>query len=246
MLLLSHICYLFNYTKKKGNKKVFNNNIVGGVQMNKKYLIIVIVFIVILIMFFFFTDNSNNKQTDDVVALENNDIKVEEKVEKIIVDIKGAVNKPGIYEIENNKRVNDVIKLAGGLKKNANTNYINLSAKVKDEMVIWVYTTNEIEKLKLQQSSTEYMIKECNCPVVDNTACLNIQTSNSNKNNRLININTASLEDFMSLSGVGESKAQAIIDYRHKNGNFKTKEDIMNVTGIGESLYNKIKDFITV
>ena len=211
--------------------------------MNKKYIILIIIVVgIIFITFLSFNGSSNVKETE-VIALESNNISKEEKIDKVVVDIKGAIKKPGIYEIDSTKRVNDVIKLAGGLNKDANTNYINLSMKVKDEMVIWIYTNSEIKKMKLQTTSTEYMIKECNCPTFDNTACLNNEVSN---NNGLININTATIEQITTLSGIGESKAKAIIEYRTKNGPFKTQEDIMNVSGIGESAYNKIKDSITV
>ena len=176
-------------------------------------------------------------------------------VELIKVDIKGAVKKPGVYEINSDKRVIDIIELAGGLGKNANTNYINLSTKLHDEMVIWIYTNEEISKLELEKNSTEYMVKECNCPIVDNTTCINSKSDNSNnssdsKNNvsetNVIDLNKATLNDLMKISGIGESKAKQIIEYRNKNGNFKTIEDIKNVSGIGEALFNKIKGYIKV
>lgn len=146
-----------------------------------------------------------------------------------------------MYEVDSQKRVNDIITIAGGLNKDANTNYINLSAKVTDEMVIWIYTNKEIEKLKLDLSSTDYMIKECNCPVVNNTTCLN----NSSINEK-ININKATKEELMTLDGIGEAKAQDIINYRETNGAFKNIEDIKNVSGIGDSAYTKIKNNITI
>ena len=220
--------------------------------MKNKYLIIIgIVFIGILVFIITTQDKDNVAQAQVEESLEKkND---SDEITKVKVDIKGAVKKPGVYSVDSNKRVIDVIKLSGGLKSNANTNYINLSAKVKDEMVIWIYTSSEIKKMKLESSSSEYMIKSCNCPVVDNTACISNSnsnkkgnTSNSNNSNNIVNINTASIEELITLDGIGESKAKSIIDYRNKNGNFSKVEDIMNVSGIGESAYNKIKDHITV
>ena len=203
--------------------------------------------IVIIIIFIFSHKNKKIVEVEassDIIKESNN--KDDKKETEIIkVDIKGAIKKPGVYEVEVNKRVIDVISLAGGLNKNANTNYINLSEKVKDEMVIWIYTSKEIEQFKLKQDSSEYMIKSCNCPVVDNTTCLNNNTKEEKKDT-IININTASLEELMSLNGLGESKAKSIIEYRNKNGKFNSIEDIMNVKGIGESLYNKIKNNIKV
>ena len=191
------------------------------------------------------SSNSNLEKENKVDDVESS---TETKSEVIIqVDIKGAVKKPGVYEVNDDLRVNDIIAMAGGLNKNANTNYINLSARVRDEMVIWIYTNEEIDKLQLGKNSVQYMIQECNCPVVDNTTCLNNNEEKNNViNNNIVNINTASLEELTTLDGIGESKAKNIIDYRNKNGNFLNKEDIMNVSGIGESAYNKIKDNITV
>ena len=213
----------------------------------KKKIIIGIAFIIIGIFLIINTNKSNTKV--DAKIEESNIEKVDTKNtnNKIKVDIKGAVKKPGVYSVTDDKRVIDVIKSAGGLNSNANTNYINLSAKVTDEMVIWVYTNSEINKLKLNNNSTEYMIKSCNCPVVDNTTCLSNSNSNKTSNkNSMVNINTANIGELTSLTGIGESKAKSIIEYRTKNGKFKKIEDIMNVTGIGESAYNKIKNIITV
>lgn len=209
--------------------------------MNKKILVIIIVVIIFLgtlILNLNFSD-------EDVSAAENIELKSsnENKSSKIKIDIKGMIKNPGVYEVDSNSRVNDVIKIAGGLKKDANTNYINLSARVIDEMVIWIYSNKEIKELKLEQSSTKYMIQECNCPVVDNTTCLNNDKQNSGG---LVNINTDDESKLSSLAGIGEAKAKAIIEFRNKNGKFKTIEDIKNVSGIGESAYNKIKDYITV
>ena len=189
--------------------------------------------------------DNDDKDKEVNTTVENN---ITDEKNIVTVDIKGAVKNPGVYEIENNKRVIDVIELSGGTTKDANTNYVNLSTRVSDEMVIWIYTNKDIEELNLKQSSVEYMVKECNCPIVDNTTCLNSKEEKNVSENTegLININTASESDLMSLSGIGESKAKSIIDYRNKNGKFKSTQDIMNVSGIGESLYNKIKEHIEV
>jgi competence protein ComEA len=219
--------------------------------MKNKIILGILSILGLSIIVFFIVNKDVDAQTEDIVKediVESNSNK-EKNSTKIMVDIKGAVKKPGVYEVDTSYRVIDVIKKAGGLNSNANTNYINLSSKVSDEMVIWIYTKNEIDKLKLEQSSTKYMIESCNCPVVDNTTCLNSNNNTSNKNDTsksIVNINSATEEELLSITGIGESKAKNIIDYRNKNGKFNTKEDIMNVSGIGEALYNKIKDYITV
>lgn len=207
--------------------------------------IIIVTLIISICLGVLFVTSSSSKATSDVVDDSPLTLPKEEtKINEVIIDIKGAVNKPGVYKVKEDQRVNDVINLAGGLKKDANTNYINLSAKVKDEMVIWIYTKKEIEQLKMEQTSTKYMIESCNCPVVDNTTCLESKTESNSSG--LVNINTATIEQLMTLEGIGESKAKSIIEYRNANNGFKKKEDIKNVSGIGEAAYNKIADHITV
>ena len=170
---------------------------------------------------------------------------------KIKVDIKGAVKKAGVYELDEGSRVSDLIKLAGGLKSNASTKYLNLSKKLTDEMVIKVYTENQIKNMNITYNVQE----ECKCPKEDITSCAGasvIENGNGNDTNasdtinNKVSLNKASIDELMTLSGVGESKAKAIIEYRDENNGFKTIEEIMNVSGIGESAYNKIKDYITL
>lgn len=199
--------------------------------------------------------SSNNIQ--DLSSSDDSNIKVE---------IKGMVLNPGVYELENGKRVNDLIEVSGGLLENANTNYLNLSKKLKDEMIIIVYSNDEINSFKENKNSNYENIKiECNCPDTINDACMdigdishedNITYENNSENKNLdsnisdidskISINEASIEELTKVSGIGSSKAKSIIEYRKQNGNFKTIEDIMNVSGIGKSLFEKIKDYITV
>lgn len=210
----------------------------------KNKIIIGVSILLILVTLIFITLGDSKAVSEEEIENENitKDVIVNDK--EVVVDIKGAVKKPGVYVISSDLRVNDVIKKAGGLLKNANTNYINLSAKVSDELVIWIYTNEEIKKLQLENNSTEYMIKECNCPIVDNTTCLN--SINNGTSGSKVNINTASVDDLQTLEGIGESKAKSIIEYRNTNGKYKTIEDIKNVSGIGDSAFEKIKNNITV
>ena len=161
--------------------------------------------------------------------------------EFVKVDIKGAVKKPGVYEVNNGMRVIDVIEKAGGLSKSANTEYINLAKTVTDEMTIWIYTDKEIEKFEESNIKYEYIEKDCNCPSVENSACIDSGTSDNTK----ININTATLEELMTLSGIGEAKAKDIIEYREKTP-FSSIEELKNVSGIGDSSFEKIKNNITI
>lgn len=206
-----------------------------------------------------FNDGDKQENNSEIAIVEKKEENISDNVEvlsNIRVDVKGAVKKAGVYELDRNSRVIDAINLAGGFKSNASTKYLNLSKKISDEMVIYVYTTNQVKSMGIKEEIKE----ECNCPTVDTSICAgsNIIVSDKNNNTNVeenkneaegsnkVSLNNASKEELMTLSGIGESKALAIIEYRSKNNGFKVLEDIMNVSGIGESLYNKIKDNITL
>lgn len=208
----------------------------------KKTIIILTIIILLLggTIFVIYKNNQNSKE--EVIDIfkeeekENKETKKEETIKKVSVDIKGMINNPGVYEVDSKSRVNDVIALAGGLKEGADTSNINLAKIVSDEMTIIIYSTDEV----LEKFKQEVCI--CNCPYIENDACID----NNNNNSNLININTASLEELTTLTGIGDVKAEAIIKYRNEIGKFKSKEELLNVDGIGESLFEKIKDDITV
>lgn len=157
------------------------------------------------------------------------------------VDVKGAVKSPHVYSLEEGATVEDAINMAGGLNSDGVTKNINLSKRIKDEMVIYVFNEKEIEE-KETKNEIVCEIPKCECEqiVIDDTS------SNTNiKPTGKISINTAAKEELMTLNGIGESKAQEIINYRNANGNFNSIEEIKNVNGIGEAAYEKIKDYIT-
>ncbi len=171
--------------------------------------------------------------------------KKEKKEELISVDIKGEINIPGIYSLKESSRIIDVIDKAGGLTENADTTVINLSKKIKDEMVIIIYSKEQVNNFKETKQLEEQLQSKCISPdeeSLQNDACIEETYNNNGK----ININTASKQELMTLPGIGESKAKDIISYREKNGLFKTIEDIKKVSGIGDTLFAQIKENITV
>ena len=209
---------------------------------NKKYLIIIIGCIVILILslvLYLFNDDKEIEEDITLNTITEKQTTKKEKQEKLYVDVKGSVVNPGVYEFKYNDRVIDAIELAGGLTKNANTSNINLSQKLTSEMVIYVYSNSEIKNNKDNLSCDTI----CETNIIEVNNCISSTNSNSNS---LININTATLIELTNLSGIGESKAKNIIEYRNANGDFKSIEDLKNISGIGESLFEKIKDKITV
>ena len=169
-----------------------------------------------------------------------------DKEKYIQVDIKGAVKKKGVYRLLEGSTVNDAIEMAGGLSSNGTTSNINLSKKVYDEMVIYVFTKSELKEKESSKAIVCEVPKcECETVVVDREICTN-DDSSANNSGDLISINTASIEELMTLDGIGESKAKAIIEYRKTIGLFSKIEDLMNVSGIGEKAFEAIKNKITV
>ena len=139
----------------------------------------------------------------------------------IFVDIKGAVKNPGVYQMKVGDRVKDALEAAGGLTAEADSQKVNLAQRVEDQMVIVVPKVGE----EAEAIPAGAMSKEA---------------SKEGK----VNINTATVEELKTLKGVGEKKAEAIIEYRKKNGSFQTKEDLMKVRGIGKKLFESFQERI--
>lgn len=147
--------------------------------------------------------------------------------ETIKVHIAGEINKEGVYEVNNGDRLDDLVKRAGGLTKDANSKKINLAMKLEDQMKIYIPSIYDSED---EPSTTN-----------ENLLILDKPSTEIEK----ININKASKEELMTLPNIGEKRAEAIIEYR-ENTPFKKIEDIKNVTGIGEKFYQSLRDLITV
>lgn len=144
---------------------------------------------------------------------------------EILIDIKGEVKKPGVYTLSENARLQEAIFLAGGLTEKAEEKSLNLAAKLTDQQMIYVPNKEEAaETLPIQ----------------------NLTNENAAKTDDTININTATVTELQELSGIGEKKAQAIIDYREENGPFASVEDLTEVSGIGEKTVEKLKPSITI
>lgn len=218
------------------------------IKDNKKIIIGILVIIISLLIAIttYYFNQSEVVVAETTPKLEQQ----EEQITKIKVEIKGAINNPGVYELEDDSRVVDLINASGGLTENADTSLINLSKKLTDEMVVIIYTREEIENYNNSKIKTEYVYIEVpSCPDKVNEACIEEyqeETNDNEEENKLININTASINELTTLSGIGESKAKLIIEYREQNGNFKEINEITNVKGIGEALLEKIKDSITI
>ena len=144
----------------------------------------------------------------------------------IYVDVKGEVHHPGVYQMKAENRVKDLIEAAGGFTPSADDQKMNLAQLLEDQMVIVVPKKGEEVNSELAQAPAPHK-KEVG------------------KEGK-VNINTATVEELKTLKGIGEKKAEAIIEYRKKNGSFKNKEELMKVRGIGKKLYESFQERVIV
>ncbi|MDR5586164.1 MULTISPECIES: helix-hairpin-helix domain-containing protein [Clostridium] len=203
-------------------------------KANKKIGIIAILVIILIACLFTYIKSGKNKlvkndNTSIFVEEENQNSHEDEKIEKlkdknIVVEIKGEVKSPDVYELNDESIVKDVIEIAGGLTEEADISNINRAQKLKNHELIYIHNKNEVkDNISYSQS--------------------NMSTSN---NSGKININCAQLEELKNINGIGEAKAKRIIEYRENIGAFNSVEDIKNIDGIGEKSFEKLKDQIEV
>lgn len=205
------------------------------VQKYKKWIILLVSLLTVTILYYYFFNiqASSEHVTTNVEGayMETNEdygtTKVQQTSEKleastIIIDVKGAVQKPGVYEISANARVHEIIEKAGGLSDQADEAAVNLASSLEDGMVVYI-------------------------PLIGENKENPFQSTNENKDSpKKININLATSEELQTLSGIGPSKADAIISYREENGQFKSIEGLLEVSGIGEKSLEKLKEEVTV
>lgn len=182
-------------------------------------LLILIVGVLLVKHPFTFTDERPTiyEKESITVAAEESVEETHEADQIVVVDVKGAVKHPGVYEIASQSRVNDVILKAGGVTEDAHEQSINLAEIVYDEMVIYV-PSKEGEEQNIESAQTSDKIK----------------------------INQATSEQLETLTGIGPAKAQAIINYRDENGPFQSVDDLLNVPGIGQKTLDNIVDDIQI
>ena len=230
-------------------KEKFKKIITKIKKIDKDYVIIGVIVIAVIIFMIInlgkireFENKDNDKiinvessiNTGDDKSEENKEQKDDNSKEQIVngggifVHIDGYINNPGVYEIKENDRIKTLIDKAGGFKEGYSIKNINLAAKLSDGDKI--YIPNREEEKQIETTEVKG----------NNTGTVKI-TKNSK-----ININKASISELKQITGIGESTANKIIDYRDNVGKFKKIEDIKEVKGIGDSKYESIKDKITI
>lgn len=214
-------------------------------ESKKEFIIkigcICIIVIISVFLILFYSKKEENEEYNDFFEIDNieNTSGLEEKeeneimenqnnTEKIKVYITGEVNSPGVKEVSEGARIEDIIVLAGGLTEFANISKVNLAYKLEDGQKIYIPNVNE--------KVDEYITEENGEGIVEK----------SNKSLGKININTADIGTLCELPGVGESLANRIIQYREENGKFKSIDDLKNVSGIGEKKFESLREYIVV
>ncbi|MFW2109582.1 helix-hairpin-helix domain-containing protein [Bacillus spizizenii] len=200
-------------------------------NQHKKAIILAASAAVFIAVIFFLASGKNKEPMKQTVSTEteNTEVKQEafkdESNETIVIDIKGAVKHPGVYEMRTGDRLSQAIEKAGGTSEQADEMQVNLAELLQDGTVVYIPKRGEETAVHQGVGGA-------------------IQSDGGK--GTLVNINTATLEELQGISGVGPSTAEAIIAYREENGRFQTTEDITKVSGIGEKSFEKIKSSITV
>lgn len=228
-----------------------------------------VLFILIIGGIYFFHSHEESKAQESSAFLEKTELEEvpkKEETEKIKespeegyrIDIKGEVKRPGVYIAKKDMRVVDVLTLAGGLTKNADTSVNNLSRKVFDEMVIKIYSKKEVEAFSETKEKEQQVLEESKIisDGIPNDSVLSIEelvpSASLEKEKdeatpkKKVSINTATVDELITLNGIGAGKASLIVAYRDEHGPFEKIEDLMNVSGIGQAVFDKIKDDIEV
>ena len=192
------------------------------------------------------TNVESSINTDDDKSEENKEQKDDNSKEQIVngggifVHIDGYINNPGVYEIKENDRIKTLIDKAGGFKEGYSIKNINLAAKLSDGDKIYIPSVSEEKNSENNNNINTNLSGKGQ----------NVKTDRNNvsimKNNSKININTANISELKQITGIGESTANKIVDYRENVGKFKKIEDIKEVKGIGDAKYESLKNKITI
>ncbi|MES1038188.1 helix-hairpin-helix domain-containing protein [Peribacillus simplex] len=188
-------------------------------------------------IYFFLQQGENPADTEDIFSISEKEAEIEKSENEtaaepliIKVDVKGAVKSPGIFTAQAGDRVIDLISAAGSFTDKADKNKVNFAQIVEDQMVIYVPEIGEevmgnLENIQVGSSG---------------------DAATKGASGGLVNLNTATQEDLETLTGIGPSKANAILDYRETVGKFKEVDELKKVTGIGDKTFERLRDSISV
>jgi competence protein ComEA len=192
----------------------------------RPYLAMMVLFLVVLVGTIFFL----RRPEPTALALSTPTPRPTPTLASITVEVRGAINKPGVYALAVGSRVQDVLTLAGEMTNTADPRTLNLARKLNDGEQVYVPS----------QGETPPTVAPVSTPAVRGIPTVLKQPLGK------VNLNTATLTDLDTLPGIGPAIAQRIIEYRQQNGAFAKLEDIKKVRGIGDALFEQIKELITV
>ncbi len=202
------------------------------------YVFNIILIIIISVLLISKKEKKELKEDSSSVSVSLSEPLEEIEEKTINVDIKGSIVNPGVYNLKDGSIIRDVIELAGGVKDGVSLRYINLSRKLKDQMVIFIYTDKEINKLKKNEYTTKNVEKEiCECPIENIVSCEGASVIEYKEDNKIDDSNItkdkeiieAKKEETITTNNEEESKTNLI------SINKATKEELMSLPGIGES-----------
>ena len=220
---------------------------------NQRILIIAILAIILIVFFIlhgiFYSNNNELIVTNEVNEISNDKWETissnsyAKRDGKIVINVVGEVNNPGVVTLDEGARIIDAINAAGGKTDKADVSEINLAYILEDGIRLYIPSFSEVKEKKLENSTNSKDTISSDTGV-SNIVMEEVAIEKNNTNEvKKVNINKASKEELKQLSGVGDSIAQAIIDYRQENGKFNTIQDIKKVPGIGESKFNNIEKY---
>ena len=208
------------------------------------------------------SQSEKNKSTEDEASQGD-------KSDDCYIQITGAVNKPGVYQCAKGTRLFQLVDMAGGFRVDSYTDNLNLASEVYDGDKILIYTLDDANYILFTggelnsfgssgsasggsgsgasgNGSSSSVSSGSSGSSSSSGSSGNSGSNSSAGNGGQVNINTASLEELTTLTGIGETRARAIIEYRQQAGGFSNKEELKNVSGIGEATYGKLSDQICV
>lgn len=208
-------------------------------------------------------DDQDSKESNDLKISQSNQTKGKREQEEdeatkeehlIVVDIKGAVKKPGIYEVTDGQRVYDLLRLAEGVTSDGDTTAVNLAQLLIDECIVYIPTYDEVIEHKEETDGAEQLYAHLpfgvsdgvNAIATENAADTTKDAVETDSLPPLINLNSATPIELETIPGIGPKKALDIITHREEVGGFKHIEELMDVPGIGEKTFEKLEAYITV
>lgn len=164
----------------------------------------------------------------------------------IYVYVCGAVRSPGVCEMRSGMRVYEAIALAGGFSEDADEQWLNQAGEVYDGQKLYVYTTDETRQMEAEAAAIGQRLDPATVGQIGDATSGIAGVGQTGASENLVNLNTATREELMTLPGIGGAKADAILEYREAHGSFTSIEEIQNISGIKSAVFSKIEDRITV